>query len=265
MKVINRNTKPWIIMWALWMLAMLVTSHPVFAANEEPDDAPLVPRNSFELSYSDAEEAITRALTEKGVGDKVSAIINGHNAKAIFAYGKPVTVQTKGLQYDMQSGYWSASLLFVADGEIISALPASGHFNEMVEVPVLKREIRNGDIIKDTDIEVRDFPTNHTRSDTISDLSSLIGKSAAHSISPFRPIRAQEISSPALIKKDTMVEMRYSLPGMEISTSGQALVAGAKGDVITVRNVASKKVVRAVVESSDTVSILATGVEHAEN
>ena len=52
---------------------------------------------------------------------------------------------------------------------------------------------------------------------------------------------------------------------MEITTSGQAVIAGAKGDVIPVRNMASKKIVRGVVENSNTVTIMSIGEEHAEN
>ncbi|MBY0406281.1 MAG: flagellar basal body P-ring formation chaperone FlgA, partial [Rickettsiales bacterium] len=213
--------------------------------------------NMFEVSYKDAETAISTALTEKGVADKVGALMDGRKNAALFVHSQPLRVETRGLKIDHDHHRWSGSVLFVAeDGAVISAIPASGHFSEMVEVPVLKRPVRNGDIIAESDIELRDFAKDRTRPDTISDLSSLIGKTPSRSISPYRPLRESEVTHLAIIKRDAMVQMTYTTPGMHISTTGQALAAGAKGDVIDVRNTASKKVVRAVIQTAESVQVL---------
>jgi flagella basal body P-ring formation protein FlgA len=241
-------------LWVLWIIALLIVGGPTFAATQEDAYVP-DPHNAFEVSYSNVEDAVTQALTEKGVGDKVAATINGRKSKPIFAYNKPVTIETRGLQYDKMSGHWEGSIVFVADGDVISAIPASGHFDEMVEVAVLKREMRPSDIIHENDVEIRDFSVRNTRTNTVTDISSLIGKAPLRTISPYRPIRSEEIVNPSIMKKDAMVQMHYSLPGMDITTAGQAMTAGAKGDVINVRNVTSKRMVRAVIEDSETVSV----------
>ena len=264
MNISSSKTNTWIVLWVLWILALLFIGKPSLADDAQELTSMPAPQNLFEVSYSAAADAVNQSLTEKGVGDKVSSTINGRTNKPIFAYSKPVTVEVRGLKYEKQSGHWDASLAFVADGEVVSALPAAGHFDEMIEVAVLKREMRNGDIIHESDVEIRDFSLNHTRVDTVNDLSALIGKTPARSISPFRPVRTAEVVAPAVIKKDALVQMRYSLPGMEISTSGQAMMGGAKGDVITVRNLTSKKIVRAVIENSETVSISSTNQETSQ-
>lgn len=247
-------------------MATVVFSAPAFAFPDAGDkDLAASARNVFEVPYSDAEEAVARALNQKGVGDKLAVTITGQRSKALFAYEKPVSVEVKGLQLDKRDSHWSASLLFVADNEVISAIPASGRYEELVEVPVLKREVRNGDVITAADVEIRDFTLAHTRNDTITDMSWLIGKSPLHSISPSRPIRTHEVSNPAVIKKNASVEIRYNSPGMVITTSGQALNDGAKGDVIDVRNTNSKKIVRAVVFDSTTVQITSPGTEVSES
>ena len=69
-------------------------------------------------------------------------------------------------------------------------------------------------------------------------------------------MRDQEISRPAIIKKDAIVQIRYSSPGMEITTTGQALDDGAKGRMISVRNLSSKKVIHAVVETNNVVRVM---------
>jgi len=216
------------------------------------------PKPLFQVTYGDAEDAIGHALAEKGAGTKLSADIRAANKnEAIFSYAKPITVEIRGLTFDKTNNKWAANLFFMSGSDVITAIPSTGEYQEMVEVPILKREVRSGEIINGTDVEVRDFPLAHTRSDTVTDISDLIGKAPAHGISPGRPIRLAEVALPPVIKKNRMVEMRYNAPGMEITANGQAMDDGAKGDVISVRNTASRKVVRAVVLDANTVTIAA--------
>jgi len=266
-----KDSKVWRLFWTLWILAVVIAALPAFAADNKPGESPAISDTQypFEVSYGNAEEAVSRALTDKGIGDKVTAritsMVGNHKAGTLHAFDKPVTIDIKGLQFDKQSRRWNASLLFLADGDVITALPVSGHFEEVLEIPVLKREVRNNEVINEADIEVRDFPVTSTRTDTITDISELIGKSPLRTISPSRPIRIHEIASPALVKKNGLVQIRYSSPGMEITTTGQAMDDGAKGAVINVRNTASKKTVRAVVEDSNTVNILTSGTTISDN
>lgn len=218
----------------------------------------------FKLTYQQAEEAVSQALADKGAGLKVGAMINGRSNDALFSHSAPLRVEIRGLQFDKPSGHWSGNLLAVADGEVITAVPAAGRFDELAEIPMLKRTLRNGELIAAKDIEIRDIPVGQTRSDTITDMDSLIGKSPSHSISAFRPIRQHEIGAPPLVKKNNIVQMHYKSPGMEITTTGQAMEDGAKGSVISVRNMASKRVVQAVVDDAGSVSIAAPEASRAE-
>jgi len=240
--------------------AMAATDDSFSPPESQPQEAPLTPQAQkmaplFEVSYREAEEAVNRALVEKGAGGKVAATITGDSSNPLFSYTRPIKIEVHSLTFDKASGRWGANLLAVAESDIITAIPAGGRYDEMMEVPVLKREIRNGDVIGQADIEIRDFPVARTRSDTITDISSLIGKSPARTISAGRPIREHEIAALSVVKKNSLVQMRYSSPGMEITATGQALEDGAKGSSIAVRNLSSKKTVRAVIEDSNNVSV----------
>lgn len=213
--------------------------------------------NMFPVTYAQAEEAVGAALAGKGIADKIGAMMDGRRNAPIYAFSEPLTVQTRGLQVDRERSRWSASLLFTAeDGTVVSAVPAAGHYHEVVEVPVLRRALRHGDVITEEDVELRDVAASRTRPDTVTDLASLIGRTPARSVSPFRPIRAEEIARMPIIRRDAIVQISYSLPGMEITTTGQALAPGARGDVIEVRNTASRKVLRAVIATADRVEVI---------
>jgi len=259
--------------FVLLFLIVIGMAIPAFADAPAADPAPAAPtavvssdttKYLFQLSSGDAEDAIGKALVQKGAGTKIGISINGHRNDALFSYSKPISVEIRGLQFEKPSR-WSANLLFVADNEVVSAMPVAGHYEEIIEVPVLKREVRSGDVIGEADVEMRDFPMTRTRTDTITDIAQIIGKSPAIAISPSRPIRQHEIASPAIIKKNGIVSIRYISPGMEITTTGQALEEGAKGSVISVRNTVSRKIVRAVITDENTVDIAATGEPYAAN
>lgn len=202
----------------------------------------------FTLSYADAQTAISHALSDKGAAPKVAASINGRRDGPIFSHSRPLSIEIRGLLFDKASGQWSGSLLAVSGDEVVTALPAAGRFDELVEVPVLRRPFRNGEVIESADIEIRDIPVQQTRGDTVTDIASLIGQSPLRSISAKRPIRTHEIVAPPLVRKNNIVQMRYTSPGMEITTTGQALEDGSKGSVIGVKNLVSQKTVQAVIE-----------------
>lgn len=225
----------------------------------------VTPGSTFEVSYAEAEQAVSLALAGKGAGAKISAVMQGRQpGQALYTYGKPMAVNVRGLQFDKKSRMWNASLLFVANGNVISAMPASGRYDQIIEVPVLKRTVVHGDLIKAQDVELHDFPVGQTRTDTVTDLSNLIGKSPVRGISQGRPIRESEIESPAIIRKNAIVQMRYVTSAMQITATGQALKEGAKGDIITVKNTASRRVVRAVVADAGAVDVLSPDMKTSQ-
>lgn len=230
-------------------------------------------RNSFLVTAEDIEAAVAAALQEKGLSGRIGAMMDGRSAKALYAYHEPLHIEAKGIQLDSAKSRWQANLMLVSEeGRVVSALPAAGTYHEMVQVPMLRRQFRAGEIISESDIEMRDVMASRTRSDTITDASQIIGKSAHHGISAQRPIRDLEIIGAPVVKRDAIIQLRYSAPGMEITTSAQALSAGAIGDVIEVRNTGSRKVVRAVINAPDSASVVSnyqqtalTGVNRAAN
>ncbi len=210
----------------------------------------------FQLSVKDAETAIAKALTEAGAGDNLAATIVSRKSDVLFTHGQPVIAEIRNLQFDKRDHQWSANILFIADKDVVSAIPSSGRFEEIMSIPVLKRNIRNGDAISVSDIELVPFAVSRVSSNTITDMRMLVGKSPVHSISARRPVRANEIESPTLIKKNAVVQINYSTPGLQIITAGQAIEDGALGDIISVRNVNSKRIVRAIIEDEANVKIV---------
>jgi flagellar basal body P-ring formation protein FlgA len=219
----------------------------------------------FNITYEDAEAAIGKALSEKSTdGKTISVSIIGKKPVPIYSSNKPVDVEVRGLRSDDKISRWTANLIITGQDNVVSAMPLSGRFSVMKELAVLKRFLRSGDVISESDVELKSFPQERVNSDNIIDASRLIGRSPIRTVSPNRPIRESEISAPAIIKKNALVQMRYKTKNMEITTAGQALADGAKGDVIEVRNTTSKKITQAVVSDNNIVDVVGGGTQTSQ-
>lgn len=223
------------------------------AAPEAVSAAPAL--QYFRLTYADAEEALGQALAERGAGSKIGATITSRGDEYVFSYSQPISVEIRGLRFDATTQRFSANLVSMSGKDVISAKPVSGRFDEMVEVPVLRRSIRAGEMIKAEDLELRDYTKARARMDTVTDMASLIGKSPLRVITSGRPIRSHELEQASVIKKNDIVSVLYRNGAMSISTKGQAIDGGAEGTVISVKNIESKKVVQARVLDASTVLI----------
>lgn len=212
--------------------------------------------DNFQATVEEAERVLNAALLEQGASERPAATITGQPNRVLYAHGGPLKIVVKSLSFDKPSGRFTANLLFNnAQDEVLSAMPIAGRFQEMVELPVLKRQIHAGEIIERQDIELRDYPLARTRKDTVESIDGLAGKSPRRMISAYRPVRSGEIESPTVLKRHAVVQMRYRSAGLEITTTGQAMGPGAVGEIISVKNLASKAVVQAAVEGPDAVRV----------
>lgn len=210
----------------------------------------------FQLYNNDAEPVISEALAAQGAGSKVAATITGHDASApLLSHNSPIEVEVHGLRFDEKTKRWNASLMAINNDAVVTAMPIAGRFEEVVSLPVLKRQLQSGNTIAEDDVEMKDFAVSRVRGEVVTEKERLVGQTPVRTLSSSRPVRLHEISGPVLVKKDSAVRMIYAIPGMEITGSGIAMEDGSKGKLIAVRNPDSKKTIHGVVTAEGTVSL----------
>jgi flagella basal body P-ring formation protein FlgA len=69
-----------------------------------------------------------------------------------------------------------------------------------------------------------------------------IGLETRVTLYPGRPIRLDDLGPPALIDRNQVVTLIYSVGGVGITTAGRALARGGLGDLIRVMNLSSRTV-----------------------
>jgi len=93
--------------------------------------------------------------------------------------------------------------------------------------------------------------------DPISSPDEAVGQMSRRMLRPGDILRSGQLSSPVLVKRGDAVVMMARREGIEVSTAGEALDAGARGAVVRVRNAGSGQVVRMRVSGQGTVEPIA--------
>lgn len=212
----------------------------------------------FTVTVEDAEKAVAKALEEKGAAEIVASHITSSRNGVLYRYGKALEVGVKTLKFTPDDQKFSANLYFVSDGEVMSVTPVSGRYEEMVALPVARNRLMRGNVITEDDLEEITYPISRLQSNMAQSADQIIGKTPQRAVSKGRPIRISELKAPSILQKGTKVQMRFLTPYMVISTVGEALEDGAKGESIRVKNFDSGKIVAAQIASSSEVVVSST-------
>jgi len=89
--------------------------------------------------------------------------------------------------------------------------------------------------------------------DPITTPDEVVGQMSRRMLRPGDILRSGQLSSPVMVKRGDAVTMLARRDGIEVSTAGEALDAGARGAMVRVRNANSGQVVRMRVAGPGTV------------
>lgn len=89
----------------------------------------------------------------------------------------------------------------------------------------------------------------------IETLDDAVGLEARATIFAGRPLTAGDLTQPAVVERNGLVEMIYDQGGLTILAEGRALNRGAPGDRIRVMNLASRMTVTGTVAGPGRVSV----------
>jgi flagella basal body P-ring formation protein FlgA len=89
----------------------------------------------------------------------------------------------------------------------------------------------------------------------VTDKDQLIGKISNRTINPSEAIRGNTVSAPPLVKSGDRLQIVFETPFLRLSAPGISMAKGRKGERIPVKNLDSKIVVFATVESRNIVLV----------
>ncbi|GAA0773486.1 flagellar basal body P-ring formation protein FlgA [Roseibium denhamense] len=134
-------------------------------------------------------------------------------------------------------------------------LTMTGLAVEMVDILALAQPLRRGDILKEGDLSTIRMPRTKVTTGAVVDADEIIGKEARSNIRANSPLARKDFQRPVLVKRGDKVTVTYLMTGMKLTSRAQAMDDGAKGDVIDVMNLTSRRIVPAIISSRGQVRV----------
>ncbi len=113
-------------------------------------------------------------------------------------------------------------------------------------IPVLARDFAPGEVVREGDLTELTVQAPVAGS-IVQRAEDAVGLAARKPMRAGRPIALTELRQPILVSKGSLVTVRVSMPGIELSTTAKAIEQGAMGEVVRVMNLTSNRIVQAVV------------------
>ncbi len=221
-----------------------------------PSTAP--ERTLYDVTVKDAEKMIGDALIAGGAGSQIQVTLIGNRSHPLAQGGAPVLTNVQELAYDAKSGRWSAMLTFQSEGSNLTPVRVQGRYEQIALVPMLTKTVDSGVKIEKSDIDMTPLATSRLHKDTILKAEDMIGKTPKRGIGPNRPIRLDELTDAADVRKGSQVKLQYRIGGLSIDTVGLAMEPGTVGSAIRVQNTASKAIVTGTLENDNVVMVSST-------
>lgn len=219
----------------------------------------IVTRMSTVVGYKDLADALTAELKNLNHSNRNLEIrFYNRNGKIHLPKGfDAADISIKNITVDRGNDKFSA-LVAAPTGSGAEVLHTiNGRIISVTMVPALARTIRNGDVIKASDIKWVSLADNQVSRNIIRTSDQLIGMTPRNQIKEGNTVRLSDVDRPVLIKRGALVKINFNTSKISLSTIGKAVEKGGKGDVIQVKNNASQKIISAIVLGPNLVEVRA--------
>ncbi|PLW78844.1 flagellar basal body P-ring formation chaperone FlgA [Cohaesibacter celericrescens] len=203
-------------------------------------------RDSQLVSESDIVASLITQLRAKGYVsaiDQVNVELSTHYVDQHAASSAARAFDIRSLRFDRNSGRFTASLK-IGGRQDLSAMRIAGRATETVLTPVMTRNIRRGDIITDSDITLTPMPKREVLLSKPAPMANVIGMAARQALRAGMIANSSYFTAPDIINRSDVVTILFQTGALKLSMRGKALMAGAKGDVITVQNLQTSRIIR---------------------
>jgi len=190
------------------------------------------------LRKEDAVEAVRIAVTAAGPADDIDIDLSGFTPPIV-----PVEVVTTStvsqLEFDSNTGRFTAALTITGDGMNPMDTRISGRVEEMVEAPVALTRLLPETVLRADDVKIARVRTAVVQGDIAQSVDQIVGMQLRRPVVAGQPLRVADLIRPPLVQRGSTVQIELSSSGLSLSGQAVALDAGADGESIRVQNTTS--------------------------
>ncbi len=217
-------------------------------------DRAVVERAGKIISTADILARLRPELVAEGMAKNSHVELANRNFEISIALDTPATIDVRNVSYEAANGRFNA-LLVIGGESSGQRVMVSGRTFAATPLPVLRRAMSPGEVIRKDDIEIIYRREDQVSRDVVTDPARLIGTTPRSRLRVGEPLRENDTRMPVLVTRASNVIIRLTHGAMTLSAQGKAEEEGARGDVIRVRNLQSNKMIEATVVGPDTVAV----------
>jgi flagellar basal body P-ring formation protein FlgA len=218
----------------------------------------VITRAARRIGMLDIETAVMIALQERyGIDARSLSLVLDNGAPHIVVEPElRGDLQTQDITYDARSRRLSATLMLPGSATMrLKPVRVTGQMVETVEVVVPLRTINRGEIVQAADVTIERRPRDTASADTVVETSAAIGKAARRALSSGQLLRTGDLVRQDIVARNEIVTVTYQAPGLFLTMRARAQEAGGQGDIISVMNLQSKKVLQVTVIGQGRVAV----------
>lgn len=220
-----------------------------------PGEHVVVQRQSFVVNREDVEGRVRAQLAERMPGSDLAVELFNANFRLHAAGDGNDTFALEDLSFDAVTRRFEAIVAAPAGSTLAQRARVSGRVHKMFAVPVPKRPISKGEILRADDLETARLKMDQAPTDIAVARDALVGKAAVRGLRAGHPVFSRDVERPVLVTKDSLVTLILQASHMRLTARGKALDAGSQGDAIRVVNEQSKQVVEGTVVAAGQVAV----------
>ena len=239
---------------ARW-LATVARSHGIAWRPATRYERAVVTRRSATIEAPAIKAALRDALSDAGVHGDISIMLDNPELALHLPVDSAAGLGLTGLAYNPSSGRFRAQAVASAEGGPVAKVTVTGRAAAMTEVPVPRRRILPGEIVRAGDLDWRSLPADRLAGDAVLDHNAIIGMSPRRALKAGEPVRGAILQEPVLVSKNALVTLRLATERMVLTAQGRALEPGARGEIVRVVNTKSRTVVSGVVLADGTIDV----------
>lgn len=237
-------------------LAYVANSYNIPWKPLSTEDRTIVERASHVISKDEIKAKILAVLKpELPAYEKYSLTFDNRVTALHLPTDIAPTVTVQKIDRDKISNRFLAILTTPKDQPRARRFSIAGKLFRMVDIPVVTRRIRKGDIVEKDDVQTINMRADKLGRNVLMSTEELIGKSPKRTLIEHRPIRISDVREPLLVKRSGLVTMIYQTRFMRISARGKAKQNGSFGDIVRVLNSGSKKIVEGTVTGPGEITV----------
>lgn len=220
-----------------------------------PYDRVLVERSGRPIDRSEIEERIKEALIANGMPSDKKIVLANRRLALYVPTGSTAPLRVQHARLQMSTGRFTAIIEVPTGSTSVRRIQVRGKALTMVDVPVLARKMRRGDVIGENDLVTVVMTTDALKRDTILDSDEIVGKTPRRLLRDGVPLRPSDLRRPVVVAKGSLVMLVVKTKHMLLTARGRALHNAAKGDVVKVLNTRSNATVEGIVIGPNKVKI----------